>query len=282
MQEVEKEISAIDLNGKHIIKDCTAIIVFLRDKLTGLKTDMQSIPFSNNAEEIAFFKDHKPMLLGRLIYFHEILRIESQRPLGEDTLDEYYEKQQEEQKMFFDRHVSFFQYYRSGATYMDKFYFLRGRQEEGFHVDVCHLDEDSAFSTGYDRLVARIMAMEMLYAFLTERRRLCLQRTDDCTMGLLNVKSGLKWTGSLVELVELVYGLQEMGCINDGCSDIKELTAYFGRLFGLEVKDSHCYNAYSDMKRRKSESRTYFLDKLRERLNLRMQRDHAREMQRRR
>ena len=64
------------------------------------------------------------MLLGRLI-FHEILRIESQRPLGEDTLDEYYEKQQEEQKMFFDRHVSFFQYYRSGATYMDKFYIFR-------------------------------------------------------------------------------------------------------------------------------------------------------------
>ena len=35
------------------------------------------------------------------------------------------------------------------------------------------------------------------------------------------------------------------------------------------------------MKRRKSESRTYFLDKLRERLNLRMQRDDAKEMQRR-
>ena len=43
MQEVEKEISAINLNGKHIIKDCKAIIVFLRDKLTGLKADIQSI-----------------------------------------------------------------------------------------------------------------------------------------------------------------------------------------------------------------------------------------------
>lgn len=90
-----------------------------------------------------------------------------------------------------------------------------------------------------------------------------------------------RWTGSLVELVEIIYALNEIGCINDGCSDIKELTAYFGRLFGLEIKDCHCYNAYSDMKRRKSESRTYFLDKLRERLNLRMQRDDAREMQRR-
>lgn len=90
-----------------------------------------------------------------------------------------------------------------------------------------------------------------------------------------------RWTGNLVELIEIIYALDEMGCINDGETAINELTVYFGRLFGLEIKDSHCYNAYSDMKRRKSESRTYFLDKLRERLNLRMQRDDAKEMQRR-
>lgn len=64
-------------------------------------------------------------------------------------------------------------------------------------------------------------------------------------------------------------------------NDIKELTAFFGSQLGLEIKDSHCYNAYTDMKRRKSESRTYFLDKMRERLNLRMQRDDAKERARR-
>lgn len=138
MREVDGRVSAIDLNGKHIIKDCQINIVFLREQLTKLRALMQSAPFSNEGEEIDFFKHYKPMLLGRLIYFHEILRIESQRPLGEDTLDEYYEKQQEEQKMFFDRHVAFFQYYRSGATYMDKFYFLRGNQKNIINIDVCH------------------------------------------------------------------------------------------------------------------------------------------------
>lgn len=90
-----------------------------------------------------------------------------------------------------------------------------------------------------------------------------------------------RWTGSLVELIEVIYALDEMGCINDGQNDIKELTAFFGSRLGLEIKDSHCYNAYTDMKRRKSESRTYFLDKMRERLNLRMQRDDAKERARR-
>lgn len=35
------------------------------------------------------------------------------------------------------------------------------------------------------------------------------------------------------------------------------------------------------MKRRKNDSRTYFLDKMRERLNLRMQRDDEKEHERR-
>ncbi|WP_278996004.1 RteC domain-containing protein [Alistipes finegoldii] len=90
-----------------------------------------------------------------------------------------------------------------------------------------------------------------------------------------------RWTGTLVELVELIYGLQEARCIDDGRNDIKALTSFFGKLFGLEIKVRNCYDAYLDMKRRKNESRTYFLDKMRERLNLRMQRDDVKEMQRR-
>ena len=91
-----------------------------------------------------------------------------------------------------------------------------------------------------------------------------------------------RWTGSLVELVEIIYALDETGCINDGQNDIKDLAAFFGRIFGMDIKVRNCYDAYLDMKRRKNESRTYFLDKLRERLNLRMQRDDEKEMKRRR
>lgn len=90
----------------------------------------------------------------------------------------------------------------------------------------------------------------------------------------------MRWTGSLVELVELIYGLQGMRCIDDGDTPINELLALFGGLFGIEIKESHCYNAYTDMKRRKNDSRTYFLDKMRERLNLRMQRDDEKERER--
>lgn len=90
-----------------------------------------------------------------------------------------------------------------------------------------------------------------------------------------------RWTGTLVEMVELIYGLQEVHCINDGCNDIKELASFFSQIFDMEIKERTCYDTYLDIKRRKNDSRTYFLDKMRERLNLRMQRDDEKERMRR-
>lgn len=280
MQEVDRRMSAIDLNGEYIIEECKTIIIFLKEGLNGLKVCIESQPFKNETEEITFFKHQKPKLLGLLLYFHEILCVETRRPLDTEMLDEYYEKRQEEQKLFFDRHIAFYQYYRSGGSYLDNYYFLRGRQKESFDVDVCQFDDCSGFSTGYDHLVARIIAMEMFYAYLSERRRICLRRGDeDVPAELLKVKGSYQWTGNAIELVEIVYGLNEMGCLNSGETPIHELAAFMGTLFGVDVRD--CYSAYTDMKRRKNESRTYFLDKMREKLNKRMQQDDEKEQKRR-
>ena len=230
IREVDNRIAAIDLNGNHIIKDCKTMLIFLKEKLTELKVFVQSEPFESDTDEIAFFKQYKPRILGPLFYFHHILRIESQRPPGEEELDDYYEKQQEEQKLFFDRHVAFFQYYRSGATYLDNYYFLRGRQGNVIDVDVCHLDDEAEFSTGYDYLVARIMAMEMLYAFLSVKRTYLQNGNEDVSTELLKVKGSYQWTGSAIELVEIVYGLSETGSINNGETPIHELAAFVGTL----------------------------------------------------
>lgn len=278
MQEVDARMAAIDLNGKQIINDCKEIICFLKEKLGEMKTFLQLHTFDKQDDEITFFKCQKPTLLGRILYFHKILRIESQRPVGEEELDIYYQRKQEELKRFFDRHVAFFQYYRSGATHMDSYYFLRGREENVIDIDVCHLDDDSDFTTGYDLLVARIIAMEMLYAFLSFRRT-CLQYgRDGVEIELLKVKGTYQWTGSVVELVELIYALDCVKCINNGESPITELATFFGMLFGVDLRE--CYGTYTDIKRRKNENRTYFLDKMSKELNKRMERDDDREKKR--
>ena len=49
---------------------------------------------------------------------------------------------------------------------------------------------------------------------------------------------------------------------------VEELADVLSEIFDVEIKN--CYNVYMNMKRRKDDSRTYFLDELREKLNKRM------------
>ncbi|MCE8179234.1 MULTISPECIES: RteC domain-containing protein [Bacteroidales] len=78
----------------------------------------------------------------------------------------------------------------------------------------------------------------------------------------------LRWTGRATDLVELLYALDTYGCINDGEIGIEELADAFSEILGVEIKN--CYNVYMNMKHRKDDSRTYFLDELREKMNKRM------------
>ena len=89
----------------------------------------------------------------------------------------------------------------------------------------------------------------------------------------------LQWTGKASDLVELIYGVSEMGCINGGEASLKEIAAYFYKVFGVQAKG--CYNIYNDIKMRKNESRTYFLDRAAEKVNRRMLLDEERERMRR-
>ena len=94
-----------------------------------------------------------------------------------------------------------------------------------------------------------------------------------------NPASPLQWTGNAIDLVELIYGINEMGCINNGDMPLKQLAPLLYKIFGVEAKD--CYRFYIDIKRRKNESRTYFLDRMQEKLNEKMLRDEELERMRR-
>ena len=89
----------------------------------------------------------------------------------------------------------------------------------------------------------------------------------------------LQWTGNAIDLVEMIYGISEMGCINNGNIQLNELAPMLYAFFGVNSKD--CYRFYTDIKRRKNDSRTYFIDKMQARLNEKMRRDDELERMRR-
>ena len=88
----------------------------------------------------------------------------------------------------------------------------------------------------------------------------------------------LQWTGSTLDLVELIYGLSEMGCINNGETPLKVMASVLYEFFGLKTKE--CYRYYSAIKQRKNESRTYFLDRMLAKLNEKIRQDEELERMR--
>jgi hypothetical protein len=79
----------------------------------------------------------------------------------------------------------------------------------------------------------------------------------------------LQWTGSVVEWVELIYALYTAGKINDGKTSLKVLFQQMGEVFDFDVKEFANY--FMDIKRRKDDNRTKFMNLLKDAILERME-----------
>jgi hypothetical protein len=77
-----------------------------------------------------------------------------------------------------------------------------------------------------------------------------------------NSDTKLKWTGSIVDWVKLIYALQSAGCINHGKITLKELFRLMGEVFDFEVKEFSNY--FMHIKNRTDRHRTKFMDLLKD------------------
>jgi hypothetical protein len=68
----------------------------------------------------------------------------------------------------------------------------------------------------------------------------------------------LKWTGSIIEFVELVYALHAAGKLGE--VSLKNAFAVLSEMFDMEVKNY--YRLFWDIKNRVKGDRTVFLDSL--------------------
>ena len=77
----------------------------------------------------------------------------------------------------------------------------------------------------------------------------------------------LKWTGSKVGLIELIYALHTVGVFNHGSSDIREIAKGLSCAFDMDIGQFH--RTFHEISNRKSD-RTKFLNALKESLINRM------------
>jgi hypothetical protein len=79
----------------------------------------------------------------------------------------------------------------------------------------------------------------------------------------------LKWTGGVIEWVELIYALYEAYVINGGKITLKYLFRTMGEVFDFRVEEFS--RAFTDIKNRVRGDRTTFLDRMKERLLCRIE-----------
>src|SRR5206468_8208279 len=127
--------------------------------LAQLKTLVQECGFAGQAHEIQFFKHTKPQFLGPFIYYTGLFNLFSHWPEGSKILqDEYLNLELRRLKQFFTDHQHFYFYYKTGSTYLDDKYFVRGNFDIRLMQDCFYFEADTTFSTGYDFIFSRLVA----------------------------------------------------------------------------------------------------------------------------
>lgn len=138
LAQIEVDISEIDLYGYNIIDVSLSIVHRLQTALNDLRMKIQTYIFPTKEDEILFFKTQKPEILGRLLFFYKIYKIETQCPNGSDeVIRNYINRELDNLTYFFNRNLDFYQYYRSHSTVYDEYYFVRGKADYDY-VPIAH------------------------------------------------------------------------------------------------------------------------------------------------
>ncbi len=261
LQEVHLELKTINMeNGELPLEIFKDLINYLENTLLDIREYLLCLDAISEEEEIYLFKEVKPQILGSLLYFNKIHGFELKCPTGSlHTVQQYYQRELESLTFFFERNSDFYQYYRSKATHMDGFYFLRNSPFHPLSHDSIHFILDSDFSTGYDYKVAKIICNEKLSTYLNKKIQILDKQTLLLKTGASLPTNNLKWTGSKVALVEIGYSFQAGKFINRGHADIKEIMTGLEVLFNIDLGDY--YRSYVAIKERKID-RTKYLNQL--------------------
>lgn len=170
--KIQAELQSIDLEGCDISREeAVKMVKFLEDCLSELRDYFLVLKTITVQDEIEFFKEMKPEVLGLLLYFNKIHNVELKRPIGSnETQSEYYDKELKSLTYFFERNLDFHQYYRANSNYLDEYYFVRGKSNHELCADSAHYILDPLFSTGYDYKVSKIICNEMLRIYLNKKK----------------------------------------------------------------------------------------------------------------
>lgn len=261
LSQIRYQEDKLSAQMMQMVDESFEMTLFLNKMLSDIKTKVLQDGFEDEQQEIDFFKNIKPQILGKLIYYNKVFRYESTCPVSTGVIHQsYYESLLISLKSEYKECIcsgDFYRYYRAGRTDRDHTYFRLGHvnYHDGLKSGVFEID--LSFSTYYDNKIAHIIANELLYTYLINK--ISPEKNPDDILLNADVNKDILWTGSQNAMIELIYALYASNSITYGKIAIRKLALIFQVLFRVPLNDIH--HSFHRMKTRAG-SRTLFLDQL--------------------
>ena len=206
----------------------------------------QANGFKDKFEEIYYRKFEWPEY-GALKAFHILLyTLLKERPKGPaEALRAYFLDELAAIGRFFKQHSFLYHYFGSGFTDLDEILFIQGAA-----VAPALLPEGQSGG----ELFAQFLAYEQLQDYvLAELKK--LDQQNPAGAPVIGGKKWFDWTGEVINLVELGYGIYLSRQVKAG---LQEIFDWLEESFGVEIGIPANY--FRDIKRRKRLSRTKYTE----------------------
>lgn len=262
-KEIANRLKKLESSNLNVLKKSLEASLVLGDAFQRLREFIDTHIFKDEAEEIEFFKVVKPRLYHRLIYYRKVYNIEMNRPVGVDSQRAYLIDEIKAINRYNNKHSDFVRYYRSGMTHLDSLYYLRNRNDTALYLESFHYERDPKFSTNADFKVAKLLANELLSAYLKGELETLEYVKKASTDSLPAVR--LTWQDSKTDLTELIYLLDSKRSF--GNVPLTQLAAYIANVFNTQL-DTNLSRTFCDMKLRNNP--TPWIDKAKQALLQRM------------
>lgn len=245
--EFEREYEVLKNASDDVLTVSLEIIHYIEKKLKEIFKWLKKHVFKTLQEEIYFFKELKPRMVSKLLYYKELLNLESSLPPSKKNKRKHYDELLSKIHQYVLSNKEFYQYYRSRTSVKDEDFFVR-RSYKNIVRDDCYLiNFDSKLCTSHDFNVATIIANDMFTSHLENK----LDELDgNFTTKYNPTNNKIIWTGTKIEMAEMIYGLYYKKVLNGGRADIKEIARTLCIAFNIEMDDKTLYRYLQDIKKR--------------------------------
>jgi hypothetical protein len=201
--------------------------------------------FEDEADQIRFFREVKPRVIGLLTFHRFVLELKSKEKIAEPNQVELFthktlSKLRENDK----KNENIIHYLNSGSTRFDKIFFVQVRNLGTYNGINSKALLDPDFSSLCDHVISNQLARSFVQAYLDKQS---MQSQDDSTQ--------LVWTDSKASLVELIYALHYSQAVNRGNASLKEICRTLEKAFNIQLGD--VYRTFQDIQMRKGERAKY-------------------------